>query len=116
VVDDDADCARSLARLLRHFGHEVFEAVTVHDALSLINFESPQIVITDGAMPGGGGKRVLQYVGNRAPVIVLSGSLEGESDLSALGAAAVMEKPCDPAELNRVIEQLTQHTPIRATA
>lgn len=116
VVDDDVDCVRSLARLLKRFGHEVFEAVTVHDALSLINFESPDVVITDGAMPGGGGKRVLQYVGDRTPVIVLSGSLEEKSDLFALGAAAVMEKPCDPYDLQKTIEQITLHAPFRASA
>lgn len=106
IVDDDLDSVQSLSKLLARDGHEVLPAVTVHDALSIVNFDPPEIVITDAAMPGGGGRRILQFIqsGRREiPVVFLSGNITNEQELRALGAAAVLEKPCDIAALRGIL-------------
>ena len=110
VVDDDVDVVQSLAKLLTRQGHEVMHAVTVHDALSIINFDSPDLIITDTSMPGGGGKRLLQFVtdgGRDTPVVFLSGDTSKEQELKALGAVAVLEKPCEFEELCAVVAAVT---------
>jgi signal transduction histidine kinase/ActR/RegA family two-component response regulator len=109
VVDDDADLVRSLAKLLTRDGHEVLQAVTVHDALSIVNFDNPDLVLTDAAMPSGGGRRILQFItdGRRdIPVVFLSGDISKEQEFKALGAAAVLEKPCDFEDLRALLLSL----------
>ena len=109
VIDDDPDCAQSLARHLERRGCEVAQAYSVHDAMGLINFAPPQVIITDGAMPEGGGRRVLRFLKeshHEIPVLVLSGRVdEGEkAAYHALGAVAVMLKP---AMIDDVVEWLS---------
>jgi CheY-like chemotaxis protein len=119
VVDDDADVVQSLAKLLKRDGHEPLQAVTVHDALSILNFDTPDLVITDASMPGGGGKRILNFVteGRRdIPVVFLSGDISKEQEFKALGAAAVLEKPCDFDELRALLSSLGASGSQRALA
>src|SRR5690606_3558001 len=76
LVDDDIDCVTSLARNLRIHGCEVIECVTVRDAINILNYDRPDIVISDGHMPFGGGASILDFINqgsNPPPVIVLSG-------------------------------------------
>jgi len=109
VVDDDVDCTATLARLLERQGYAVLRAATVRDAISVVNFGEPEIVITDAGMPDGGGRSVLRFLvtrRRRLPAIVLSGRSDERlvGELRALGAAAVLLKPVDARELEEVIQ------------
>jgi len=100
VVDDDADCVDTLARSLEGEGFRVMKSLTVRDAISILNFESPDLVITDATMPSGGGKEILRHLkenGRKTGAIVISGrdSDDDNKDFVALGAVKVLSKPAD---------------------
>ena len=103
LVDDDVDCLESLGRLLSVSGFKVVTGRTVTDAISICNFETPDIIITDNGMPDGGGARLIKFA--RAlpykPLIgILSGTDTGQRDrLLALGADTVFVKPAPVDEL-----------------
>ena len=52
VVDDNADCAASLATLLEIIGHEVVTARDGGQALAAVEFTTPDVVILDVGLPG----------------------------------------------------------------
>jgi len=100
IVDDDPDCVVSLSKALQLKGFNVLQATTVHDAISLFNFGIPDILITDSAMPDGGGRRLVEYVSKRqldSAVFILSGSEDQKTinDYLKLGAEEVFTKPVD---------------------
>ncbi|MDC0358881.1 ATP-binding protein, partial [Oligoflexia bacterium] len=100
VVDDDVDYVDTLARGLKVHGFFVVKACTVSDAISICNFEAPNVVITDASMPDGGGKRLLKYLRSfpsGPQIMVLSGKDQEEErqEFTALGAAQIALKPVD---------------------
>lgn len=109
VVDDDIDATQTLARILAKEGAEVAQAVTVPDALSIINFDQQDVVISDAIMPEGGGKRLIKYIKLNHPeiaVLVVSGDPKVAEELVALGAACVMDKPLHISELIDYLEDV----------
>ena len=100
LVDDDVDCVETLARNLKLAGFRVIKAVTMDDALKIVDFEKPDLIITDGKMPDGGAEKLLQTVKEKysaLPVIVVSGlsSAADRARFLALGADEVLDKPVD---------------------
>src|SRR5205823_7162778 len=51
IVEDDADTADSMARLLRIYGHDVAVARDGRAALQMVDGDSPDVVLLDIAMP-----------------------------------------------------------------
>jgi signal transduction histidine kinase/ActR/RegA family two-component response regulator len=112
IVDDDVDAVNSLARVLENQGFDVTRAASVTEALGVLNFAPPKVVITDAHMPGGGGVAVLKKIRKDHPEvlsIVVSGSEDGGEirELRALGAGAVLQKPVDGTLIMRTIERLS---------
>src|SRR5438093_1362764 len=58
VVDDDRECAGSLALLLRVWGHRVLEAYDGWAALGLALGHTPDLVLLDLGIPGLDGHEV----------------------------------------------------------
>lgn len=114
VVDDDAGMVESLGKVLEREGYMVTRAKTVSEALGVMNFSNPKIVITDNHMPGGGGAAVLKGMRRipEASAVVLTGSDDkGEiRELKALGAHAVLKKPVTKDEILHVLAGLTEPT------
>ncbi|RMH32817.1 MAG: response regulator [Nitrospirae bacterium] len=102
LVDDDPHARSALRLVLESQGYDCLEASNGAEALSRLEQESADLVITDNLMPVLGGlefvQRLREKVGDRAPrTIILSGNL-GEDDkrhAQQLGAFAVLDKPCD---------------------
>lgn len=113
LVDDDVDVGESLARLLRLGGCRVECVSAVSIAQEKVASGEFSVVITDLAMPGGGGRAVLNAahaMGDLAPAIfVLTGDFNAESvsALKALGALDVFEKPVDHSVLLAEIRLVT---------
>ncbi len=107
VVDDDADCVDSLARILNAEGFDAVKAYSTSDATSILNFTAVDLVLCDSSMPDGGAKKVLQYIQKSArqvPLAVLSGHQDEtlRAQFLALGAQEVWVKPFEMEKLRNL--------------
>ncbi len=78
IVDDNADSARSLGRLLRLSGHEVDIAHDGPDALQRYEVMDPEFVLLDIGLPGMDGYEVARRMrerpdASRAVLVALTG-------------------------------------------
>ena len=108
VIDDDQEMLQSLTKTLERNEFFVNSASSEKEAIGIINFAPPDVIICDLTMPGGGARRVLLFLTERnlaIPVIVLTGNDEPEitDQLLALGARHVEQKPVD---FGRLVELL----------
>src|SRR5262245_13962569 len=113
VVDDEADARDLMATILRMQDAEVQTAATIAEATRIITDWTPDIVISDIAMPGGGGYELIRRLrrgGNKAPAIAITAHAGDEARLRALAAGFQMHlpKPVEPFELVVSIASLTR--------
>ena len=96
-VDDDPDQLASTARAIRDPFVSVANASSIDEALSIINFERPDVIITDDSMPGGGGVKLCRKLAKRGmhtPVAVLTGNtLDVQRRYEGFPLAEIFEKP-----------------------
>lgn len=121
VADDDPASRRFLCDGLRSLGAHATECVNGLQALQLAREEAFDLLLLDCRMPGAGAREVL--IALRAdPHAASAGSLAVASS-AELGAAAqrellangfdgVLRKPCDIAELQRLLARLPGATPL----
>jgi CheY-like chemotaxis protein len=108
VVDDQADILALLQTVLRHYGFTVWLADNGPTALSLYrqNRSRISVVLLDVAMPEWDGPRTLRALQGVNPDLICC-FVTGESprptaaELRELGAALVVRKPFEPADLAR---------------
>src|SRR5262245_46546712 len=107
LVDDDPRVRQLLAECLAQFGHEVHAAESGAKALSLLNAEPYDLLVTDLVMPGMSGLEVTQKA--RAfhpalPIIMVSGSASPR-DRQRLGeqGIAFLSKPVDLRDLEETV-------------
>jgi two-component system phosphate regulon response regulator PhoB len=99
VVEDDFDTLHPLAELLRLKGHNVFTAVDAEQALLLASQQTPDVIITDIALPGKSGLHFINRVRRdtrlgKVPIIVISGCGPAVMvEAEAAGANFCIEKP-----------------------
>ena len=117
VVDDDPDARDSLAMLLGIHGGRVSRATSVGEALVRLDESSPDVVLTDIAMPGADGYELLREIrardvarGVRRPVIAVTAmaSVEDQARLIGAGFDLHVTKPIDPRELIAAVAAVTQ--------
>jgi CheY-like chemotaxis protein len=95
IVDDDALLRMSLLQTLTHAGYKVRSADGGHAALSEIDRETPDLLLSDLNMPGLSGFELLSIVRRRFPaiqVIAMSGAYFGDSVPTGVFADAFYEK------------------------
>ncbi len=113
LVDDDKDLGISLARLLAAQKVVVTSVCSVSAAREALLSRKFSAVVSDLAMPGGGGEAILELARDpqtgHPPVFILSGDCDVDivSRLKAFGASEVFEKPIDTSTL--VAALLTAH-------
>jgi two-component system CheB/CheR fusion protein len=110
VVDDLKDAARSMAMLVRHFGHAVDVAYDGYEAIAAVEGFRPDLVLLDLGLPGKTGYEVCAWIKMGAAtkhirVVAVSGFAEPKDRIrtAALGFEAHHAKPIDPAELERLL-------------
>ena len=100
LVEDDELLMMSFSDMLRDMGHEVFEAPTARQALSMLE-QIPEIdvLITDIQMPDMNGVEVCMYlrgirIADRCKVVSVSGGARAEDLLllRQLGVVAFLDK------------------------
>jgi CheY-like chemotaxis protein len=108
VVDDDEDAADLFATALTACGADVVTAATALGGLHAVAAQTPDVVVTDIAMPGADGYWLLREIRQLAdervravPVVAVTAFGREHVRARALAAGFVdhLEKPVDPAAL-----------------
>lgn len=111
VIDDEETQRHLLAGFLQKQGHEVRQAGSGKEALSLIAEEGAELAITDMRMPEMDGLALLNEIKQNHPdtaVIVITAYASVESAVKAMqsGAADYLIKPINLEQLSIVIEKI----------
>jgi len=115
IVDDDPNFRLSLRRMLtRDAAYRIIEAQHAEEAIALIERQRPDLVVSDIFMPVADGFELLNWMrSHAADVPVLAVSAAGHADRNFdpaviaqhLGAAAVLNKPFDRADLIAAVDR-----------
>lgn len=121
LVDDDKVIRDTLHELFAGT-HECHTADRAEQALTYLEFENYDVVITDVSMPGLSGHDVLRHVNEKqptVPVIVISGQAH-ENDAQSLiegGAFTYITKPFPLEEIEAaVVRAIARHHELEARA
>ncbi|HEV2554458.1 MAG TPA: MHYT domain-containing protein [Bosea sp. (in: a-proteobacteria)] len=111
VVDDDSLVRMNAVAMLEDLGHQVDEASSGLEALSLLNERRFDLMITDQAMPKMTGMQLAESVRAILPTLPILVAT-GYAELPSGSSLPRLSKPFDQAELARAIEaclKSTQH-------
>ncbi len=109
VVDDDAEARDSLQLFLEGRGYRVICAVDGAEALLVVRSAvSLAVIILDLRMSGMDGRTFLSESANdrktsAVPVIVMSADEDRHELQGRAGVVAVVGKPCDVRQLERIV-------------
>lgn len=113
IVDDEPNIIMSLEFLMKKSGFEVFIARDGSEAISIVDNETPHVVVLDIMMPKVDGYKVCEYIkkqkGLSTKVIFLSAKGK-ESDIQKgydSGADFYMTKPFSTKNLMQKVDELT---------
>jgi DNA-binding NarL/FixJ family response regulator len=119
VLCDDHPIWRSGVRAdLGETFHVVGEAGDAEEAIEVIGRTSPDLVVCDLNMPGGGGIKVARTCGETTRIVMLTVS-EAERDLLdavSAGAVGYLVKSTPPDDLRRALWRAAQGEPVFAPA
>lgn len=103
VVDDEPQIRRVLRAALNGEGHQVVEAASVHQAISSVAANRPDLVILDLGLPDGDGITVVRSLREWSdiPILILSVRGQEADKITALDAGAddYLTKPFGTGEL-----------------
>ena len=110
IVDDDRGIRTLIRESLTARGHEVVEAADGLEGLRAIDQESPDVVLLDIVMPRMVGWQVLEILQGRPgfeelAVVIITTLADQDTEARArrLGAASVLTKPFDLADLDEAV-------------
>jgi DNA-binding response OmpR family regulator len=114
VVDDNEDSARSLAMLLRKWGHETLIAYDGEEAIAMAAHERPDAVLLDIGLPRLNGFDVcrrLREHGSTENALIIAltgwGQAEDRRKSAEAGFDGHLVKPVDHGELMRLLDGRT---------
>ncbi|MDM0076084.1 sigma 54-interacting transcriptional regulator [Variovorax sp. J2P1-59] len=110
VVDDDPDMLRLLSMRLTSVGYQVTAVTSAESALTQLEIEHPQLVLSDVRLPGRDGLALFDEIRKRhptLPVILLTahGTIPDAVEATARGVFTYLTKPYDGRELLEKIAQ-----------
>jgi two-component system response regulator GlrR len=110
VVDDDPDMLRLLSMRLSSAGYQVTAETSAETALTQLEIEHPQLVLSDVRLPGRDGLQLFDEIRKRhpsLPVILLTahGTIPDAVEATARGVFTYLTKPYDGRELLDKIAQ-----------
>lgn len=102
VVEDNAINLQLVHDILEHAGFEVVEATAVEEGRLQLREQTPDLVVMDVQIPGGGGELLLREIRAdertaRIPVVAVTAfAMEGDQErLLAAGFDGYLSKPID---------------------
>ncbi len=117
LVDDDPDTLQILSLMLVESKANVQTAASVSEALELLEWYTPDVVVSDLAMPGEDGYSLIAKIrasenGKQIPTVALTSYVRVEDRARALSAGFSMfvPKPVEPNELITAIANLAEPT------
>jgi two-component system response regulator GlrR len=121
VVDDDADMLRLLTMRLTAAGYRVSTATSAEAALTQLDIERPQLVLSDVRLPGRDGLALFDDIRARhpsLPVILLTahGTIPDAVEATERGVFTYLTKPFDgKALLDKIAQALALSAPAPVT-
>ena len=111
IVDDNEPVRKSIVALFRAYGYSVSSYASAEELLNAREWDRLGCLVVDFNMPGLNGLQLLhtlQKWGVNIPVLVLSGRVTAEevTQLELAGAAEIVHKPVNGAELMQTIGDL----------
>jgi len=113
IVDDEPDMVENCVRILEP-GYECLAATDARRALTMLESERPDLLITDLKMPGADGMELLQRAHKldaALPVIVITAFATVESAVAAVkqGAFDYLAKPFSVDQLRVAVDRAVRH-------
>lgn len=117
LVEDHADTARVMSRLLKNLGHRVTVADTVSGALAIVGTDTFDVLLSDIGLPDGTGIDLIRQIRlhSNLPAIALTG-FGMEEDVAKCREAGFddhLTKPVNFQKLEGVIRQLAQRNTVK---
>ena len=115
VVDDELDASNLVAAVLGECGATVFSAPSADEALTLVERERPDVLVSDIGMPGVDGFELLRRVralgearGGKLPAVALTAFARSEDRIRALRAGFLVHltKPIEAVDLVATIASI----------
>ena len=118
VVDDDHDMVAALSDILRRAGYRPLSAHSGHEALAIVERESPDVLISDlrmAGMSGHGLQAELKRIAPDQPVIIITafGSIQTAVESMKLGAFDYITKPFSNSELLLLVSRALENRDLR---
>jgi signal transduction histidine kinase/ActR/RegA family two-component response regulator len=117
IVDDDADTLQMLCVMLADSGAKVETATSVSQALEVLQWHRPDVLVSDLTMPGEDGYSLIAKIRSlenkdegQLPAVALTSHVRVEDRARALSAGFNMfvPKPVEPAELINAVANLAE--------
>jgi CheY-like chemotaxis protein len=119
LVDDDPDTLQILSVVLVESKANVQTAASVKEAMEVLEWYKPDVVVSDLAMPGEDGYSLIARIraaenGEQTPAVALTSYVRVEDRTRALSAGFNMfvPKPVEPNELITAIANLAERSEI----
>ena len=111
VVDDESLAREYLGEAVTSLGYSAVSANEAEAALTMIEREQPDVVLTDLRMPGMDGVQLTQRIQERwpdLPVVLCTGFSEWrtQDQIEAIGIDGLLLKPIVKSHLAKTIRQL----------
>jgi two-component system, cell cycle response regulator DivK len=109
LVEDDRDTREMYSEYLSYSGMKVTQAATGRRGLEHAQEHTPDVVVTDIAMPEMDGLEMSRRLRSMAPtrdVPIIAVSGQASERAREAGADVVLDKPCEPDRLLHAIEDM----------
>jgi CheY-like chemotaxis protein len=111
VVEDELHVSNYLQEIFQDHGYQTTTAAEASEALETARREAPDLITLDLQMPQEHGTKFFQRHRkdpelSRIPIVVITGQSSPHRAIRPDKAAAIVQKPFDPAELVSIVRRV----------